>query len=37
MPGHAIGHNSEAIEELRKDIDKLEGLIKEHDTDFLAH
>jgi ubiquitin-like modifier-activating enzyme ATG7 len=35
MPGHSVGNNQEAIEELRKDIDELEGLIKDHDTIFL--
>ncbi len=35
MPGHAIGSNPEAIEEVLKDCNELEELIKEHDAIFL--
>ena len=35
MPGHAVGSNAEAIEDVLKDQEKLEELIKEHDAVFL--
>lgn len=35
MPGHAVGHNAEAIEDVLKNQEKLEELIKEHDAVFL--
>lgn len=35
MPGHAVGNNAEAIEDVLKDQEKLEELIKEHDAVFL--
>ncbi len=35
MPGHAVGNNQAALEELFADIEKLEELIKEHDAVFL--
>ena len=35
MPGHAIGNIPEAREELIKDLNELEELIKEHDVIFL--
>ena len=35
MPGHAIGSEEKAIEEVRSDVAKLEELIKSHDIVFL--
>ena len=35
MPGHAIGSEEKAIEEVRSDVTKLEELIKSHDIVFL--
>lgn len=35
MPGHAIGSNEDALNEMYEDLDNLEELIKEHDVIFL--
>ena len=35
MPGHDIGSEEKAIEEVRSDVTKLEELIKSHDIVFL--
>jgi len=35
MPGHAIGSNEEALNEMFSDLDLLDDLIKEHDVIFL--
>lgn len=35
MPGHAVGSNQEAIDNLMKNLNELEDLIKEHDAIFL--
>lgn len=35
MPGHAVGNNEEALNELFNDLDTLDELIKEHDVIFL--
>ncbi|CDW71187.1 e1-like protein-activating [Stylonychia lemnae] len=35
MPGHAVGNNKEALDELYSDLNQLETLIQEHDVVFL--
>lgn len=35
MPGHAVGHNEEAIRKVLTDMNELEELVKEHDAIFL--
>jgi ubiquitin-like modifier-activating enzyme ATG7 len=35
MPGHAIGNNQAAIDDVLKNLNELEELIKEHDCIFL--
>lgn len=35
MPGHAVGQNKDAIEEVHTNMKRLEELIKEHDAIFL--
>lgn len=35
MPGHAVGQNEEAIQEVLENLERLEKLVKEHDVIFL--
>lgn len=35
MPGHAVGNNEEAVNEVLANMRRLEDLVKEHDVVFL--